>query len=138
MKKDIHPKYNEEIVITCACGATFHAGSTKDEISTELCSQCHPFYTGKHKLVDTAGRVDRFQAKLKKASEAQTKAEQRKAAQAAYYAKLQEEKEVIKKDAKAAGQAKKAVKKAAAVKPSKAAKPAKDSKKPAKKAAKKK
>jgi len=131
MKKEIHPKYHEEIVITCACGAKFHAGSTSDEITTELCSKCHPFYTGKHKLVDTAGRVDRFTAKVKKASESQSKAEQRKAAQAAYYTKLQEEKMAVKKDAKAAGKAKKESKKAAAAKPVKVTKIS--AKKPAKK-----
>ncbi len=59
MQKDIQPKYNE-VEVRCACGNTFMAGSTKDEIRVEICSQCHPFYTGKQKLVDTAGRIDRF------------------------------------------------------------------------------
>lgn len=59
MKKDIHPKYGEAIV-RCACGETFKAGSTKEELSVEICSKCHPFYTGKQKLVDSGGRVDRF------------------------------------------------------------------------------
>ena len=62
MKKDIHPKY-VETTITCACGHVLHTRSTKENIRTELCSQCHPFYTGKQKLVDTAGRVERFQRK---------------------------------------------------------------------------
>ena len=65
MKKDIHPKYHEKAKIICACGNTFYAGSTQAEIKTELCSLCHPFYTGKQKLVDTARRVEKFQAKLK-------------------------------------------------------------------------
>ena len=59
MKADIHPKY-EEITVKCLCGNQFQSRSTKSEISTEICSQCHPFYTGKQKLIDTAGRVDRF------------------------------------------------------------------------------
>ena len=63
MKKDTHPQYNGEVTAKCACGATFVVGSTKDGISTEICSNCHPFYTGKQKLVDTAGRVDKFRAK---------------------------------------------------------------------------
>ena len=63
MKKDIHPKYNEEIIAKCGCGAEFLVGSTKDEIKTEICSECHPFYTGKQKLVDTAGRVEKFRAR---------------------------------------------------------------------------
>jgi large subunit ribosomal protein L31 len=59
MKKDIHPKYGEATV-RCACGETFKAGSTKEELSVEICSTCHPFYTGKQKLIDSGGRVDRF------------------------------------------------------------------------------
>lgn len=64
MKKDIHPKYNEKAKVICACGNSFVVGSTIDEIKTELCSQCHPFYTGKQKLVDSARRVEKFQAKV--------------------------------------------------------------------------
>jgi large subunit ribosomal protein L31 len=60
MKKDIHPKYNSNSKVTCACGATFAVGSVLDEINVEICSQCHPFYTGNEKVLDTAGRVDRF------------------------------------------------------------------------------
>lgn len=60
MKKDIHPKYNNKTAVTCACGATFHVGSTMDKMDIEICSQCHPFYTGNDKVLDTAGRVDRF------------------------------------------------------------------------------
>lgn len=66
MKKNIHPKYNEQAKVICACGYTFVTGSTDPEIKTELCSHCHPFYTGKQKLVDTANRVGKFQARLKK------------------------------------------------------------------------
>ena len=60
MKKDIHPKYNNKSEVTCACGAIFPVGSTKEKIGVEICSQCHPFYTGNEKVLDTAGRVDRF------------------------------------------------------------------------------
>ena len=59
MKEGIHPKYGT-CKVTCACGNTFETGSVKDEIRVEICSKCHPFYTGKQKLVDTGGRVDRF------------------------------------------------------------------------------
>ncbi len=60
MKKDIHPKYDIKSKATCACGAVFEVGSTMPEITVEICSQCHPFYTGNEKVLDTAGRVDRF------------------------------------------------------------------------------
>ncbi|MFA5936990.1 MAG: 50S ribosomal protein L31 [Candidatus Paceibacterota bacterium] len=60
MKKDIHPKYNIKTKATCACGAVFEVGSTMPEIKMEICSQCHPFYTGNDKVMDTAGRVERF------------------------------------------------------------------------------
>ena len=72
MKKDIHPKYNNKSEVTCACGAVFPVGSTMDKINVEICSQCHPFYTGNEKIMDTAGRVERFNkrkaatAKIKK------------------------------------------------------------------------
>jgi len=62
MKKGIHPDYEESTVI-CACGNTFTTRSTKKEIRVEICSQCHPFYTGKQKFVDSAGRVEKFKKK---------------------------------------------------------------------------
>jgi len=65
MKSDIHPNYAEARV-TCTCGNTFTTRSTKPEIHVEICSQCHPFYTGKQKLVDTGGRVERFQRRVAK------------------------------------------------------------------------
>ncbi len=65
MKKDIHPKYYPEAKVICSCGNTFVTGSTLPEIRTELCSACHPFYTGKQKLIDTARRVEKFEAKMK-------------------------------------------------------------------------
>lgn len=70
MKKDIHPKYNTNTAVTCACGVTFAVGSTMDSMNIEICSQCHPFYTGNDKVLDTAGRVDRFK---KRAAVAKTK-----------------------------------------------------------------
>ncbi|MGI5907839.1 MAG: 50S ribosomal protein L31 [Christensenellales bacterium] len=59
MKEGIHPGY-QKCTVRCACGETFETGSTKKEIRVEICSKCHPFFTGKQKLVDTGGRVDRF------------------------------------------------------------------------------
>ena len=67
MKTGIHPKYYDKATITCACGAKFEVGSTVEKIEVEICSQCHPFYTGKEKLVDTAGRVDKFKARMEAA-----------------------------------------------------------------------
>jgi large subunit ribosomal protein L31 len=69
MKKDIHPEFHEDCVVTCACGNTFKTGSTLKEIRVELCDQCHPFYTGKQKFVDTARRVEKFQERAKKQAE---------------------------------------------------------------------
>lgn len=75
MKTDIHPDYHQ-VVFSCACGAKYTAGSTikNDEFQTEICSNCHPFFTGKQKLIDTSGRVDKFMAKMKKAQEIKEKA----------------------------------------------------------------
>ena len=68
MKKDIHPKY-EEATVHCSCGNTFTTRSTKSDLHVELCSQCHPFYTGKQKLVDSGGRVERFKRRYDKKAE---------------------------------------------------------------------
>lgn len=62
--KDIHPTYHDQVTVTCSCGNTFKTGSTEDSLTIEVCSACHPFYTGKTKLVDAAGRVDKFRKKL--------------------------------------------------------------------------
>ncbi|MFQ5719357.1 MAG: 50S ribosomal protein L31 [Acidobacteriota bacterium] len=62
MKEGIHPEY-VNVTVTCACGNSFETRSTKDQLRLELCSECHPFFTGKQKLVDSAGRVERFQRK---------------------------------------------------------------------------
>lgn len=69
MKTDIHPKYYVDAKILCAnCGAEFKVGNTREEIKVEICSKCHPFYTGKKVLIDTEGRVDKFKQKLTSAT----------------------------------------------------------------------
>jgi len=65
-KKDIHPQYHPQATITCSCGAKFVAGSTHKKMEVEICSQCHPLYTGKQKFIDTAGRLERFEKMMKK------------------------------------------------------------------------
>jgi large subunit ribosomal protein L31 len=67
MKQSIHPQYFPEAKVKCACGNVFTVGSTRPEIQIEICSACHPFYTGKGKLIDVAGRVERFRARKAKA-----------------------------------------------------------------------
>ncbi len=62
MRKDIHPEY-KKVEISCACGSKLEVGSTKENIRVEICAKCHPFFTGKQKLVDTAGRIERFKKK---------------------------------------------------------------------------
>jgi large subunit ribosomal protein L31 len=69
MKNDIHPQYYSKAVITCSCGAKFTMGSTVEENTTELCSKCHPFFSGKEKIIDTEGRVDKFRARQKAAEQ---------------------------------------------------------------------
>lgn len=81
MKKNIHPKYFKKAQITCSCGHVIKAGATKENLKTELCSACHPFFTGTQKLVDSAGRVDKFkaaQAKAAKIKEAKKTAKKKK------------------------------------------------------------
>lgn len=65
MKDKIHPKYYENAKVTCLCGNTFTAGSTKPEIRVEVCGKCHPFYTGEQRIVDSLGRVERFKKRYK-------------------------------------------------------------------------
>ena len=69
MKKTIHPAYNTQAAMKCACGAKYTIASTTSPIEVEICSNCHPFYTGAKKILDVAGRVEKFQAKLKKTQE---------------------------------------------------------------------
>lgn len=69
MKKDIHPKYFPNAKVRCACGNEFTVGSTREELVVDICAKCHPYYTGKQQLVDTAGRVERFRSRTTKAKE---------------------------------------------------------------------
>lgn len=73
MQKEIHPTYFENATVTCACGNTFTVGSTKEKLEVEICSACHPFYTGTEKVLDTAGRVEKFKARRAKAEAAPKK-----------------------------------------------------------------
>ncbi|OGD66511.1 50S ribosomal protein L31 [Candidatus Campbellbacteria bacterium RIFCSPLOWO2_02_35_12] len=67
MKKEIHPKYYKNANVTCSCGNSFEVGSTTEKIEVEVCSACHPFYTGSEKIIDTAGRVEKFKTRMAKA-----------------------------------------------------------------------
>jgi len=73
MKTDMHPTYFREAKVTCACGNTFAVGSTKEKIEVEICSNCHPFYTGNDKVMDTAGRVEKFKARRAAATKKKSK-----------------------------------------------------------------
>ena len=74
MKPEIHPKY-QDVVVTCSCGNTFRTRSTKTEIHLEICSACHPFYTGTRKLMDSAGRIERFERKYRQHKKAKEEAQ---------------------------------------------------------------
>lgn len=63
MKADTHPKYFAGATVTCACGRSFNVGSTEEKLEVEICSACHPFYTGNEKILDAAGRVEKFKAR---------------------------------------------------------------------------
>jgi large subunit ribosomal protein L31 len=91
MKKEIHPKYHDNAKVICACGNSFTVGSTVPEIHIELCSVCHPFYTGKQKLVDTAGRVDKFKQRAAKKTEIAKLRKGKKAKKAAQSEKKQKQ-----------------------------------------------
>ena len=73
MKKNIHPQYFDDAKVSCVCGNTFTTGATVPEIRVEVCSNCHPFFTGEMKFVDTLGKVERFQQEQKKAQEIKAK-----------------------------------------------------------------
>jgi large subunit ribosomal protein L31 len=73
MKDSIHPEYHTQAKVVCACGNTFKTGSTLAEMHVEICSNCHPFYTGKQNLIDTAGTIDKFRKKASKAAELKSK-----------------------------------------------------------------
>ena len=76
MKPGIHPEY-KKTTITCACGAVYEVGSTRENLRVDVCAQCHPFYTGTQRIVDTGGRVDRFRQKYERFREAQEQARAR-------------------------------------------------------------
>lgn len=115
MKKDIHPKY-QTITFSCACGAKYLAGSTiEKEFKTEICSNCHPFFTGTQKLIDTSGRVEKFMAKRKAAVDKAEKVKEESA-------KTKAEKKTRAKVAKAKKEPKAKVEKAPAVKKTRAKK----------------
>ncbi|MFO7916767.1 MAG: 50S ribosomal protein L31 [Anaerolineae bacterium] len=83
MKEDIHPEYYPDAKVICACGNTWTTGSTKKELRTEVCSECHPFFTGEmQRIVDTAGQVERFTKRIERAERLQKEAEERAAAKA--------------------------------------------------------
>lgn len=81
MKQDLHPTWYPEAVVICQCGNTWTTGATTQEIRTEICSNCHPFYTGEQRIVDTEGRVDKFMDRLRQRDKMRADAEERKTAQ---------------------------------------------------------
>ncbi len=78
MKKNIHPKYYPDAKVYCACGNVFTVGSTRESIKIEVCSKCHPLYTGKEKIIDAVGRVERFKQRLRKTEEIKKKQKSKK------------------------------------------------------------
>lgn len=87
MKQDIHPEYFPKAKITCACGKVFVVGDTQEAVATDICSNCHPFYTGQEKVIDTAGRIEKFKTRqTKKVADLKT-GKEKKAAKAAKKAK---------------------------------------------------
>lgn len=96
MKKDTHPEYYQDAKVTCACGHSFAVGSTRKEIQVEICSACHPFYTGKQKLLDTARRVDKFQKRTEAKSKTLVKKTVKKEKQKALKASKKSEQEGVK------------------------------------------
>ena len=75
MKEGIHPTYYPDAQVTCSCGATWTTGSTQPTIQTDICSNCHPFYTGEQRIVDTAGQVERFMKRLERRQSSQARQE---------------------------------------------------------------
>ncbi|MBI1975709.1 MAG: 50S ribosomal protein L31 [Candidatus Vogelbacteria bacterium] len=80
MKAEIHPTYFPNAKVSCSCGSAFEVGSTRPDISVEICGDCHPFFTGLEKIVDTAGRVEKFKVRQSKAAATQAKPKKKKAA----------------------------------------------------------
>lgn len=112
MKSNIHPSWNHSCTVTCACGNTFATGSNTDTLSTDICSACHPFFTGEMRFVDRQGRVDKFMQKMqaaktntnirKSAKKAQKKSDQPTEDQKSYQEILREQQTQVKKSAKIA------------------------------------
>jgi len=92
MKQGIHPEYHDTVTVTCACGNSFETGSTEKELRVEVCSACHPFYTGKQKFLDVTGRMDKFKKKLANIEAARQKAGAKKSPKKASRAKKAETK----------------------------------------------
>lgn len=90
MKKDIHPTYYQEAKVTCACGNSLTVGATQEKINIEICSKCHPFYTGSQDLIDTAGRAEKFKTRQSKAKVTVRKKSQKRATKKAVRAKKKE------------------------------------------------
>ncbi|MBN1264504.1 MAG: 50S ribosomal protein L31 [Anaerolineales bacterium] len=90
MKNEIHPTYYEEATVTCACGNSWTTGSTQESISTDVCSKCHPFFTGEQRIVDTEGQVDRFYRKLAAREEHKVEASKREGAKTSLSLDLEE------------------------------------------------
>lgn len=100
MKPKIHPKYSSDITVTCSCGNTFVTGSTRENLRVEICGACHPFYTGQERIIDTARRVEKFEAKraalavtgpkVKKVKDAVRKAKKEEAAKTVKTKKTEE------------------------------------------------
>jgi large subunit ribosomal protein L31 len=95
MKKEIHPDYFPNATITCSCGAIYKIGSTKEEINVESCAACHPFYTGKQKMMDTARRVEKYTERASQKAEKVTTGKKVKAQKRAAQKKTKEEKTKI-------------------------------------------
>lgn len=81
MQTKIHPKMNDDVIVTCSCGKSFTTSSTKESITVEVCSQCHPFYTGEQRFLDTKGTVDKFLKKEKEAKKYKAKMAQKRETQ---------------------------------------------------------
>lgn len=89
-KAGIHPTYHNQAVVSCSCGATYTVGSTKDSLKVDICRECHPFYSGNQKLIDTAGRVDRFREKVAAAQAMQGKTKPAKVVEPEVKAEIEE------------------------------------------------
>ncbi len=79
MKKNIHPNWHNDAIVTCSCGNTFKTGSTQKEIEVDICAKCHPFFTGEMKFVDRQGRVDKFKQKMQQAEKTKKQAAKKQA-----------------------------------------------------------